>query len=372
MLKNIALLGNTKSPNPGNWALIQGTKNLIEHFYKKSVLYDPISWDDITFSNSLFDNAFFKRVNNSDLLWVTGAVTFNGREDHLRGGSRLNLSPKDLMKIKKPLIIGGVSYRFWGRKYPNLDALKNTMNFLSKSDHCLVGCRNDGTKAWLEDLLGEELSNVLEFPDPGFFSLDIFKSDKNLRAPTGLLISMNNEDSEDRFKTNSIRTGLILAVQQACLRFWDLYDEAVMFAPHSFEDYELILEVLNRLPKRRVHQNVKILPLLIGQEAINFYKYYIGVRAVLASRVHSISPSLGIGNRVVVISSQKRVETYVENIGLNRLSIPLEECSKDVDLLSKAMKEVLEDLNFERDLRRAREIQEEQARLFFKRVERLL
>ena len=199
MDKKILFLTNARSPNPGNWALFEGTKNLIGNFVHERFKTEIFAWDDITFQDSIFPESFFEQVNQAQLLWIIGAVTFNGRKEHSLGGSRFNLDSRQLDKIKIPMVLGGVSYRFWEhQRYFNKEALVKATSYLLERDNCVYGVRNDGTKPWLETIVNFSSKRILEFPDPGFFALDSLKFENHM--PKGLILSLNNEDASSRFQ----------------------------------------------------------------------------------------------------------------------------------------------------------------------------
>jgi len=327
----IAILANTKSPNPGNWALIQGTKNLLEMKFGSDIEYVEISWDDITFSDSNFGIDFFNTVNSCDLLWIVGAVMFNGRPDHIKGGSRFNLDISEIEKISVPIVFGGVSYRSWNNKYPNLKALNTVLEYLESRANCLFAVRNDGTKDWLEKKLTKRF-DFLEFPDPGLFSLEKFS---NNNKKSGMIISVNNEDSDFRYNNTQIKNQLILSLKNACMSFWGSHDEAIGLAPHSFEDYQMLLELIGTFPKQMLHQKTYVLPLLLGKKSEDFYKFYTSPRLVIASRVHSMSPSLGFGNVTLVVNTQDRIARYLQDIDFADIGVSLHEIEQDSLVVSK-------------------------------------
>jgi len=368
----ISLLANSKSPNPGNWALIAGTKALIEETFGANVEFDIISWDDITFTDSLFRKDFFQRVNISDLFWVVGAVTFNGRDEHVRGGCRLNLSGTDLAQIKTPMVLGGVSYRYWSDNiYPRKEELTQLLNNLTSKDSCLIGLRNDGTKKWLAELTSIESQNIMEFPDPGMFAM---RTPKGINVGrSGLIFSLNNEDSDSRFSAAEERENLIQAMALACLSFWENYDEYVSFAPHSFEDYELFSELITLLPKRLLHQRVSVLPIPPAHESKKFYEYYSNARAVIATRVHSMSPSIGMGIPTLIISSQDRLINYTNKIGIRRYVIEQSKIGKRDGVIAEELIRVLNSCSsVYEEFTRVRQEQRDAASLLLDRVKKML
>jgi len=368
----IALLANTKSPNPGNWALNEGTKNLIKKKFGNRVKFIEISWDDITFSNSKFDERFFKLVNSCDLLWVVGAVMFNDRSEHTNGGSRFNLNTAELQRITRPLIFGGVSYRSWEPIKHNIQALKDSVGYLNSSEDCLLGVRNDGTKNWLNEMLGEELNNLREFPDPGFFALDQSIKLSSIKYPKGMLVSLNNEDADLRYRDDRVLKYLIDAVRNACLDFWSNFHEPIGLAPHSFEDYELLMRLADTFPKRFLHQNVYVLPLLSGKKAKKFYDFYRVPRVVIASRVHAMSPSIGFGNKTLVLASQVRIKEYLKELKLTDISIDILECAFKSNIVTDKLNRLLIDKSWEKRMLKVRLTQEKITQNFMDIVEEMI
>ena len=73
------VLANIQSPNVGNGALVTGTLNSISTVNpKNSISPSFYSWDQVTFADSIFRHDFYEKVNESQLLLIPGAVTFNG------------------------------------------------------------------------------------------------------------------------------------------------------------------------------------------------------------------------------------------------------------------------------------------------------
>ena len=371
MLK-IALLANTKSPNPGNWALNEGTKNLIKKNLGGNVTFIQISWDDITFSDSKFSDSFFDLVNSCDLLWVVGAVMFNDKPEHTNGGSRFNLSISQLQRIVKPVVLGGVSYRSWQPIKHNIQALKDSVSYLDSSNNCLLGVRNDGTKVWLREMLGKDFNHLHEFPDPGFFSLDKLKISSTTKVQEGMIVSLNNEDADVRYKDSRTLENLISAVRNACLEFWSKFNEPIGLAPHSFEDYELLMKLADTFPKRNLHQKVFVLPLLPGEKAKKFYQHYTKPRLVLASRVHAMSPSIGFGNKTLVLSSQTRISEYLKGLKLSDISMKIQDFELNSNIVVEKLNHLLLDDTWENRISKVRSSQESKVQNFMRIVSGML
>jgi len=308
------VLANIRSPNVGNGALVTGT---INSFIKSKPGYqlhpELYSWDDITFSNSVFPETFFQKLQDFQLLLIPGAVTFNGRADHTRGGSRLNLNIDELNKIKVPVVAQGLSYRHWRNDlYPNLKALTEFLSEINSNDRFLIGLRNDGTKTWLQETTGVELNNLPECPDPGFFVCP----PRYNEVGRNLFISVNFEDSKERYQNLESLGNLTKALAESCELFCRNTDEQVVFVPHSFEDYEMILMICSILKPKTLHQRVRVLSLPGFENHMSIYEEYRNARAVVAMRIHSLSPALGMRIPTMVISTQQRMSVYMKNLNL--------------------------------------------------------
>jgi hypothetical protein len=331
-MKTALVLANLRSPNVGNGALVSGTINsLNQSFPHKKFNYSYYAWDDVTFSNSIFPEDFYISVNRRDLLIVPGAVTFNGKIDHSRGGSRLNFTVDDLERIKCPLLLQGLSYRYWSTEpYPNVEKLRQLIDYLMLRPNCAFGVRNDGTKEWLTEVTKMNLDALTEVPDPGLFTLSPRERSKR---GENLFVSVNYEDAECRYSSTSDLENILEGISIACERFASDTTENIVFVPHSFEDYEMMLLVFKRLKPRTLHQRVRILGMPSFDSHMEIYRAYESARAVISMRVHSMSPSLGLGVPTMVISSQQRLTKYMENLGLKNQVIEMSSPNLGVSLL---------------------------------------
>jgi polysaccharide pyruvyl transferase WcaK-like protein len=311
----VSFLGNFRSPNIGNAALVKGAQRLIkEDLNNLKWDFVPISWDKITFGTAKFNQQDIEHITSCDAFYVSGAVTFNNRANHTLGGSRLNLSISQWEKIQIPIILGGLSYRHWGQSiYNNLEALKENLSYLNLRKDCLLGLRNDGTREWLQKITGLQLESAYEVPDPGFFVLP--PRDKNIDG-YGLYISVNNEDYKERFTNGTQIQDLAKTLAKVCLQFFEITQEDVFFVPHSFEDYAIFLKIFENLPPAFLHMYCKVLPMPAFDGALEVYEKYQTARLQIGMRVHSINPCLGMGVPTIALSSQDRISKFIRDIGM--------------------------------------------------------
>ena len=194
-------LANHKSTNVGNGALIVGTERVLSEDLDCDVTFVSEPWDDYTFELKQFDSNFVDLVNQSDGLIVGAAVTINGRHYLRNAGMRFDLPYELWPKITKPIVFYGISYRVWPfQKYYHLDQFKKTMQYILDSPNILFSVRNDGTKDWLETLLGHRLDKIEVIPDPAFYVTTVDSWHSELVAgKVNVIISLNNEDEIYRF-----------------------------------------------------------------------------------------------------------------------------------------------------------------------------
>lgn len=318
----VSFLGNFKSPNIGNAALVKGAQRLIkEDLSNLKWDFVPISWDKITFGTARFNQQDLDHIASCDAFYVSGAVTFNNRANHTLGGSRLNLSISQWEKLRIPIILGGLSYRHWGQSnYNNLEVLKENLSYLNLRNDCLLGLRNDGTREWLEKITGLQLESAYEVPDPGFFVLS--PRDKNTIG-YGLYISVNNEDYTERFTNLTQIEDLAKTLAKVCLQFFEITQEDVFFVPHSFEDYAIFLKIFENLPPGFLHMHCKVLSMPAFDGALEVYEKYKTARLHIGMRVHSINPCLGMGVPTIALSSQDRISRFIQDIRMSSALVEL-------------------------------------------------
>lgn len=348
-------LANWNSTNIGNGALIYGTERLIQEDFPKEVEFIAESWDDYTFKRKKFDQTFVDRVNrDSDVLMVNGAVTFNAfRRQMTHTGMRFNLPLELWDEIKKPIVLYGLSYRCWPvQEYPNKEALKKTFEYILSKDHIFFGVRNDGTKEWIRDRFGIESPKIREIPDPGVF-VPFEKHEYPEFHPErkSIFISFNNEDGAYRFAgsfdKHMLRVGqkvmdperlyrgmtrlglfkrerhrIVTEMARATAKIVkEREDVQFVLVPHYLDDYDMLDEFINVVQERIAHQRIISTGLLGVPHTAYFYGRYAKADLALSMRVHSMSPSIGLGTPVIPITSQGRMRNFLTKIGLHDIAV---------------------------------------------------
>lgn len=350
-MKKILHLGNTNSTNIGNGALIYGAEKVIAEDIP-DVTFDREPWDDYTFELKKFDESFVEMVNkNYDALLINGAVTFNGRHYQPNAGMRFDLPYELWSTFSKPIIFYGVSYRFWeGQTYHHLDKFVKALQYIVESPNILFGVRNDGTKEWLKDFCGIDSSKIHEIPDTGVFvpadESQIYPEIKN--GTKNIIIGFNNEDAEFRFgaadaaQAIAMREGYLRNLASAIEQLVERYDANVILAPHYLDDYGMIHEFVSYLKPRVAHQHTVSSGLLKVDHTEYFYGRYTQVDLALSMRVHSMSPSIGLGVPVIPVTSQGRMTDFLDKVGLSDIALDVFDEQLEIKLLEKAT-QILDD-----------------------------
>jgi|GEM_PF-1313664 len=361
-------LANFGSTNVGNGALISGTeRSLCEDL--PAITLQGEAWDDYTFGVKNFDQSFVDLVNSSDGLLVGAAVTLNGQRHQIHTGTRVELPLPLWEKIQKPVIFYGISFRHWkNQRYHNLDALKRSFEYFLKNPKILLSVRNDGTKEWLEGILGRKLGDKIHItPDPALYlettdheHPEIHPKKKNI------VLSLNNEDEVYRFggagrelawsimgswvpeKTllklwkkipgwDARRKEFLKKLARALEKVNTRHELNVILAPHYFDDYKAISEFIPLCPLRFPHQVLVSTGMARVSQTGYFYDLYKKADLSLSMRVHSMSPSVAVNTPMIALTSQSRMTEFLKAAGLTDYGIDIFDPAIEETLVEKIL-----------------------------------
>jgi polysaccharide pyruvyl transferase WcaK-like protein len=319
----IGVLSNACSSNVGNGALLEGTLRVLREDLDREFRHFVIPWDEYSFERRVFDEQFLETVNEeSDLFVVIGAVTFNGRPYYGRAGMRFDLSLEQMKAIRRPVVFYGLSYRHWGEgAYQHLDKLQAALRYIDERPDFLLALRDDGTQAWLENLIGFPLPHAVTIPDPAMF----VPHDEPAPAPARkeLLISLNNEDEGMRFRETGALDRVLDAVAAVIRHAVERWDAEVTIANHYFDDLALVNPLLSRLPPWLAHMRIRSIGPAHVSETRDFYTRYASADALISMRVHSMTPAVGMGIPLIVLESQDRISDFVRKFDLGEHSFSI-------------------------------------------------
>lgn len=343
-------LANHHSTNIGNGALISGTERVLREDFASPVQFEAEPWDDYNFvPEKRFDRSFVESVNAHDALLVGAAIAINGRRYLHNAGMRLDLPLSLWPKIKRPIVFYGISYRCWPyQRYYHLDKFKDVLAYLLSAPNVLFSLRNDGTKAWLENTLRYPLTGVAEIPDPALFVET--KSTFHPQLVPGkknIVVALNNEDEVFRFggpprelvwrlfgkhveeaaliklwqwvpDWRARRRRLVKRLAAAIEKISAQWDANYILCPHYLDDFKIIGELFDELPPAVAHQNTVSFGLLKVPHSAYFYDLYAKADLAISMRVHSMSPSIGVGTPMIALSTQPRLDVFMNDAGLDR------------------------------------------------------
>ena len=315
-------LANVNSTNVGNGALICGLERVLkEDLPGVRIRREP--WDDYTFGRRQFDRSFVDLVNRSDGLIVNGAVAINGRHYLTNAGMRLDLPVELWRAFERPVVFHGISYRHWaGKEFHHRDRLAEVIGLVLENPRMLLAVRNDGTREWLGRLLGIDPGRIEEVPDSGMFIVPEFGDDPEIvPGRLNVVLAINNEDEVDRYKGR--KGGVLDGLTKTLVYLAERHDANLILAPHYLDDFRMIGELFERLPPRIAHQHIITSGLARVEGAPRFYGRYVKADLVLAMRVHSMSPAIGMGVPIVALSSQGRMANFLARIGLSDVGVDI-------------------------------------------------
>lgn len=363
---------NGRSANVGNGALTEGAELILSEDLARPISWAREAWDDYTFGVKPFDRNFVERVNGScDALLVGGAVAINGREFYANAGMRFNLPPELWPEIRRPVVFYGLSYRFWeGQTYHHADRFRWAMDHILGRGDMLFAVRNDGTRQWLEATFGMRSERIHVLPDPGVFlpadATGPYHEFQESRP--NILVAFNDEDWLQRYRTPERRAAVIKAVAVAIERAIAKWDANVILVPHYFDDCRMIADFVDACRPALAHQRMIATGLARIEGSRHFYGRYARADLIVSMRVHSMSPSVGLGVPMVPLVTQDRMTDFLADIGLADLRVEAFE-PELADRLSAAIDRTLADPEpVRRRFREARADMRRRAREFNARV----
>lgn len=334
-------LANFNSTNIGNGALAEGLEAIVSEDMHFPIKWQREAWDDYTFQKKDFDQGFVDQVNLTDGLIVGGAVTFNGRDYNDRTGTRFELPFELWDKITKPVVFYGLSYRHWqGEVYHHQDKLKAMVQRALDSENMILSVRNDGTKDWLAAMTGIDSPQILEVPDSAVF---VPFADEDYPEIVGdvcnVILAFNDEDSQQRFGADSsdAREKVVECLVSVVEELAERYSLNIILCPHYFDDFKMMSSFIEKIKPRIAHQNMVATGLARVKDTAWFYGRYAKADLAISMRVHSMSPSIGIGTPMVAFTTQNRMSDFIRNLGLGSQAVDAIGPNARAELLEKTV-----------------------------------
>lgn len=334
----LAHLVNARSANVGNGALADGAEMLLsEDLAALRPDFVREAWDDYSFGLKAFDETFVRRMNEDfDGLIVGGAVALNGRHHYAQAGMRFDLPPELWSAFEKPVVFYGISHRHWSNQtYHHDDRLRLALKTLLDRPNIVLALRNDGTREWLQRVIGFSDPRIEVIPDTGVFA----RATKGISYPEfsadkpNVILAFNDEDREGRFQQAGQRDAIVRNMAKAVEQLLLEVDANVVIAPHYFDDFRMIADFIEAMTPRIAHQSMIACGLSGMAGAADFYGRYAQADLVVSMRVHSMSPSVGLGAPMVPVVTQDRMTDFLNGLNLGDLAVD----AFDPDLSNKLL-----------------------------------
>jgi len=345
-------LANHGGRNIGNGALISGLEHVLSEDIPRTLAFSHEPWDAYSRLDRRFDAAFVERVNaTSDVLLIGAAVSFDGSAHYESTGFRFDLPLELWDRLEVPLVFYGLSNRAWPRKpYYNRDRLQQALERIVTDPRILFAARNDGTKEWLESMLGRPSDAIGVVPDPALYvrTEDAFHPEL-VEGERHVLVAVNAEDEDYRWAVapkrrtlqqpagvHGLRGRIPLSTswgwREARHRFLGelaaaldklVAEEGVtlVLCPHDVFDVPMSYELWERLAPRSKQHAVFTSAALDSRRSAYFYDLYTKVDLAIGMRIHSMNPAVGLGTPVVPVTTQGRMTRFMADAGLSDLCV---------------------------------------------------
>lgn len=331
-------LANCHSNNVGNGAIILGAERVLREDVGPHVTFTREAWDDYTLADvKKFDGKFVDLINAHEGLIVGGAVMLNGMRRYQHTGTRFDLTPELWSKIRIPMVFYSVAYGAHRKqRYYHRDQVRRFLEErILPGGNVLFSVRNDGTKAWLEAVLGYPSEKIVEIPDPALYVPTIDAPHAEVMpGRVNILLVLTGEGDVYRFGGRwpdrvwrhfpgwkRRKQAFLRGLAQALARIVATYHANIILGTHCPSGTKIVAELLAECPVAIVAQSVALACAPSATAAACFYDLYRKVDLVIGMRVHSVTPAVGMGVPVVAIAAFDRIEYSMRDAGLSELTV---------------------------------------------------
>ena len=216
------------------------------------------------------------------------------------------------------------------QRYHNRSSLKAFLEQTLSRDNVLFGARNDGSKPWLESILGYPSEKITSIPDPGLYVptapvTHLELSDQKLNV----LVALNGEMECYRFGGRwpdqiwkytpgwkARKAAFFRGLSQALERLSRKHDVNLIICAHCTSDFKMLGEFFSYLPARLRDQQVVMAPILKARSAPYFYDLYRQADLAISMRIHSMDCATGVGTPFIGLDSHPRMRWFMADAGL--------------------------------------------------------
>ena len=269
-----------------------------------------------------FDQGIIKKFNFFDLIIVGGGNFFELWVENSRTGTSIDIPVDYLKKIKTPIAFFSLGVDIHqGYTTKTKENFFKFLDFISKKPKYFLSIRNDGALKNLRELYDDYFDKkVFVIPDSGIkikeTKLSFIKSKSNLIG-----INLAGDMIDKRYKNFHSTIEIITSFIN-----YLIFDKEknILFLPHILKDFEIIFQILNRLPEEIKRKNILIGPYENGYKGMkNIFGLYNNCEVILANRFHSNLASIGLEKPTIGLFNYPQIKNLYGELGLEKYLVNL-------------------------------------------------
>lgn len=315
--------------NIGDNAHHNGFRKNFEKIVKKTIFWDELEIRNFykSWNKMKFDNSFVKIANSYDLIVIGGGNFFEICHEYSSTGTTIDITIEILKQIKTPIFFNAIGFDIYkGYTEKTKNDFKMFLDYLlNNSKKYFVTFRNDGSKNNYLKLYGNLPKNLYIVPDGGFFLNSINKGKKNNKV-NYIGINLACDMLEKRLKN--------ISYDDFCQNIANIYIEflnknsnyKLVFFPHIFSDYKIILDVTKYFTDIHLKYNIEIAPYFTGQNSEKeFFNFYRKCDLLTGMRFHTNVCGIALNIPTIGIKSYPKLYDLYQEIGLKERCLDINE-----------------------------------------------
>ncbi len=289
------------------------------------IVNEKIEWQNLEIRNFYkswnkmkFDEKFIEKTNHYDLIIIGGGNFFEICHEYSSTGTTIDISLDILKQIKPKIFFNALGFDInKGYSEETKSKFKIFLDFLlENSDKYFVTFRNDGSKKNYEKLYGSLPKNLYIVPDGGFFLKDLVKREQKTKTKY-LGINLACDMLDKRLKN--------ITYEEFCKKLGEIFLKFIgknkgyklLFFPHIYSDYKIILDILKNFSDINIKYNVEIAPYFTGQNSEKeFFNFYEKCDLLTGMRFHTNVCGIALNIPTIGIKTYQKLEDVYFEIGL--------------------------------------------------------
>jgi len=261
-----------------------------------------------------FDDAFADLANSHDLLIIGGGNYFELWVKGSATGTSIDMSRKVLERIRVPILFNGLGVDpAQGATEENLDRFRAFLDYLRDRDQFLVSVRNDGSRAAIEEYVGNSyLDFIHHVPDAGHFVRDLTGEGCG-EGGSAIAVNLAGDMLETRFPPPGADYSAFLSEITAVLSnlLESFSGRHVVFVPHIFRDLKPTYEVMDGMDDALRRERVSVAPCTQGDAgALQALGIYSAAALTLGMRFHANVCPIGLDIPTIGLDSYRQIREY--------------------------------------------------------------